>query len=177
MSAFDRLQTDPFYFTNQAHATIQELSSKYDDIHYQPKRFNTLVSNTSTQVFRKVRNGRMPSNMYATPSQLKKWNLDPSKQVYDAPTRRKRWFNTNTDFVVPQQSLPAKPGFKRVIKWQEYEQDKVRKRLHMKKNPISFGGPMIGYMKAPMEYRPLTQSEMINHGQHAFYEDNYEITQ
>lgn len=186
MSAFDQFQTNPHYFHAQTATHAQYAAQQYSDPAFQPRSFadavhdhmgehNTFAEPEHTPL-RQVRNGQMPSNMYVSPSLLRKWGLDPAKQVYDAPLRRKRWFNDPNTFITPPKELPAKLGFKRVIRWQEYEQDKVHARLQLQKAPLGFGRTPVGYLRVPMEYRPLTQEEQLySHNAHAFVEDDYKL--
>ncbi len=182
MSAFEELQQNPFYLQQAAQASIAQYTPQGGD-YYQPHSFAEVAAEREgagrtiqppvRQPLNTVREGRMPSNAYFPPSLLRQFGLDPSAQRYNAPTRRRRWNNAPGTFVVPQPQAEARPGFKRVINWQEYQQDKVHEQMGRTRDRIGFRGPMIGYTQAPVVYRELTTEELAaNPWAHTLVEDN-----
>lgn len=177
-TAFERLQQDPFYLQRAAQATVHDLHqtiaphgafqtrSLWEAATVREGEQRTLQAPTRAPL-RTIRDGRMPENAYFTPSALREFGLDPANQRVRAPTRRRRWNNAPGTFVMPEPIPEYRPGYKRVIKWQDYEQDKIQAQLGYAKNPVQFGQRMVGYTRAPVEYRKLTEAEMRTRGAHA----------
>jgi hypothetical protein len=183
LTAYERVQLDPFYFQRSAQATIRKISKQYANPDFRPMNFteatiqfegpDRTIRTPKKQELRQVRNGQMPANFWAPPSTIRKFGLDPAEQIHNAPTRRRRWRNEPTGFVLPPMELEAIPGHKRVLKWQDYEQDRVKASLMLKKQPIAFGHPAHGYTRVPIEYRKLTPEEQRDPFAHTRFENQY----
>lgn len=183
LTAYERVQLDPFYFQRAAQATIRDTSKQYANREFRPINFTEAatqyegctrtIREPKRQELRQVRNGQMPANFWAPTATIRKFGLDPAEQVHNAPTRRKRWKNEPGGFVLPQTEPEAIPGYKRVVQWQDYEQDRVRASLGIKKQPIAFGHPAHGYTRVPIQYRPLTQEEHRDPFAHTRFENRY----
>jgi len=183
LTAYERSQLNPLYFQQAAQATIQKRMEEYRRPNHRPMSFGEItalregpartIRDPQKQTLRKVRNGRMPANFWAPPSTIRGFGLDPDEQVHIAPTRRKRWRNEPNGFVVPKLETTPRDGYKRVIMWQDYTQDRVHESMGIKKQPIAYGTPMHGYVQAPIAYRPLTQAEKQNPLSRVLFENQF----
>ena len=183
LGAYERNQLDPFYFQRAAQAAVRDASRQYADPDFRPLNFTQAamkfegdectIRDAKRQELRQVRGGQMPANFWAPASTIRGFGLDPNGQTCDAPTRRRRWYNDAGGFVQPMPTLDATPGYRRVIKWQEYEQDKTHTSLGIQKQPILFGHPAYGYLRTPIDYRALTREEQLDPFAHTRFENLY----
>lgn len=178
---YEQGQLDPFYFQRAAQATVREQARLYANPEYRPKNFTEAamrfegdartIREPQRQQLRQVRGGQMPANFWAPESTIRSFGLDPAAQVTNAHKRRSRWHNAPSTFVPPRPEPKAVPGYKRVVKWQDYEQDRVHASLGIQKQPLYFGQPAYGYVRAPVEYRPLTAREALDSSAYTRFED------
>jgi hypothetical protein len=183
LTPHERVQLDPLYFQRAAQASVHEQARLYANPEYRPKNFTEATMHFEGdartiraprgQQLRHVRGGKMPANFWAPASTMRRFGLNPADQVSIAPKRRSRWHNAPSTFVLPQPEPKAIPGYKRVVKWQDYRQDRVHAALSIQKQPLYYGQPAYGYTQVPVEYRPLTARESLDPFAHTRFEDRF----
>ena len=153
MSAFEQLQQNPHYIRQVGESYIYDYHNSEDMYNIRRPRSSNLVATPSSQEpaaypqqFQQPQNtlrkmpSTLPSNAYFPPALLRSWGIDPATHKVNAPKRLKRWFNS--EFALPPpEPIPPKRGFKRVILWQDYTQDKVHAEMGIPKPKLGFGIP------------------------------------
>jgi hypothetical protein len=174
MDPYSQLQSNPFHLQQQAHNTI--FNQKYN-VGQVPTFGQAVAQFESRDVFKqetkKLRIATaqtLPSNATFPTALLHQAGINP--QDHKPQLRRaRRWGNSGQIPMQVPGDLEAKPGFKRVLDWNDTTQDSVEKKLGFSQAPVQFHQPSLARAGIQPTYRPLTEEEQKDPSAHLLVEE------